>query len=101
MQFNVDLSAGKVTGEFTVAEFLTIVDLMNAREETPARPKAFELPVESDTKPGVTYVVRIWEDVQGGQHGSCECPHHTFRGAWCKHLQTAALVRYRQVMTRA
>jgi hypothetical protein len=98
MQFNVDLSAGKVTGEFTVAEFLTIVDLMNAREATPARPPAFELPVESDSKRGTFYLVRIWLDPQGGQHGSCECPHHQHRGAWCKHLRAAEIVRNRQLV---
>lgn len=92
MQFDLDLNTGTVKAEFSLAEFQQLVAAMHmddAPQPPVATPKVFELAVESDTKPGVTYLVRIWHDIQGGEHASCECPHHTFRGAWCKHIRYA------------
>lgn len=93
MKFDVDLTAGIVKAEFTVPEFLAIVGSLSGAEKVAVQPEpVFTLPVESETKPGKTYLTRIWRDIAGVQHGSCECAHHTYRGAWCKHLDVAVVV---------
>lgn len=104
MKFDMDLATGTVKGEFTIDEAQEILAALKLAQETreghpPAEPRrnVFVLPVQSESDPDVRYLVRIWLDAQGGEHGSCTCAHHKFRGAYCKHLRAAAIVRNRRL----
>lgn len=102
MKCDMDLETGTVTAEFTLEEFQEVMDALRAAKGKPAAParrrrqEPFRMQVESTTTPGTSYAVCIWRDVHGGQHGSCECNHHKFRGAFCKHLRIAELVMNRR-----
>lgn len=87
MIFDYQVGSNEVTATMSIEDFQRVLRVLSA--PAPKVSRIFDRRVDSFTKPGTSYMTRIFLFTDGTLRGECECPDHVYRGRWCKHTQVS------------